>query len=142
MSDSSFLMTVASIDAIMLQINIDGLPLFKSSNMQFWPILGRMFHKTDTEMKLPKQPFIIGIYAGQQKPTNISEYLADIVNEMKTLEVEGLYIPEINKYVRLSLSSVICVFISMCLHQTNQIPHPGTTVDIVVVTNVCKKVCI
>ena len=108
MSDSAFLMTVASIDAIMLQISIDGLPLFKSSNMQFWPILGRMFHETDTDMKLPKQPFIIGIYAGQQKPTNISEYLADFVNEMKTLEVEGLYIQEINKYVRLTLSSVIC----------------------------------
>ena len=25
---------------ILLQINIDGLPLFKSSNFQFWPILG------------------------------------------------------------------------------------------------------
>ena len=52
---------VASIDAILLQININGLPLFKSSNMPFWSILGRMFHRTDPEMKLPKQPFIIGI---------------------------------------------------------------------------------
>ena len=42
---------MASIDAI----------LFKSSNMPFRSILGRMFHRTDPEMKLPKQPFIIGI---------------------------------------------------------------------------------
>ena len=27
---------------ILVQVNIDGLPLFKSSNVQFWPILGRI----------------------------------------------------------------------------------------------------
>lgn len=33
---------VDDINIQMIQININGLPLFKSSNTQFWPILGRL----------------------------------------------------------------------------------------------------
>ena len=106
-SDATFLAAAASVDAILFQINIDGLPLFKSTNMQFWPILGRICHP-GSEIKLPLKTFIIGIYAGEKKPNNISHYLEEFVNEMKTLEEEGLFIAQINKRLKLSLSSVIC----------------------------------
>lgn len=39
-----------------LQINIDGLPLFKSTSDQFWPILGKIQNLGD------KTPFIIGLF--------------------------------------------------------------------------------
>lgn len=42
-----------------LQINIDGLPLFKSTNDQFWPILGKVQNLCDAT------PIIIGIFLGK-----------------------------------------------------------------------------
>lgn len=43
-------------DKLTVHVNVDGLPLSKSSNMQLWPILGRI-------TELPKtNVFIIGIY--------------------------------------------------------------------------------
>ena len=42
-----------------IQINIDGLPISKSSKIQFWPILGLI-----KELK-SNEPFVIGIYCGE-----------------------------------------------------------------------------
>ncbi len=65
---------------LLMQCNIDGLPLFKSTGLQLWPILGML--------KKPciATPFIIGVYAGRTKPTNIVEFLNDFVNEASLLE--------------------------------------------------------
>jgi len=57
------------------QINIDGLPLTKSSNTQFWPILA---YPSGTELS----PVGIGIYCGAKKPENCNEYLNQFVNEV------------------------------------------------------------
>ena len=67
-----------------LLINIDGLPLFKSSSKQFWPILAILkgiSHST---------PFVIGIFCGHTKPTSLDEYLADFVQEMQRLRENGV----------------------------------------------------
>ena len=48
-----------------LQVNIDGLLLFKSSSMQLWPLLGLIQESSDSAL-----PFTIGIYAGHHKPNN------------------------------------------------------------------------
>ena len=69
---------------ISLQINIDGLPLFKSTKYQLWPILGMV-------MDLPvKHVFTIGLYGGNHKPSDISQYLHDFVKECQYLEVNGI----------------------------------------------------
>lgn len=86
---------------VTLQINIDGLPLFKSSNTQLWPVLGRVVTPVKSE------PFIIGIFCGQRKPSSISEYLEDFVSEMQKIK-EGLYISEVNLWVNVLISCVIC----------------------------------
>lgn len=64
-----------------LIINIDGLPLFKSSNDQFWPILGS-FNNLDV--------FVIGLYYGKTKPSSLEEYMDDFLQELDALKKEGI----------------------------------------------------
>lgn len=54
---------------ISLNINIDGLPIYKSSKQQFWPILFNI-------SELPHiSPLVIGIYGGQNKPSDLDGFL-------------------------------------------------------------------
>ncbi|EZA55656.1 hypothetical protein X777_04298, partial [Ooceraea biroi] len=63
-----------SLVSIDLLVNIDGLPLSKSSNSQIYPILCSLF-------KYPNNISVIGIYHGYQKPANANEYLSEFVKE-------------------------------------------------------------
>lgn len=56
-------------NTILLQINIDGIPLYKGSAHQFWPILGSVEAKV----------FVIGIYSGEGKPESVNSYLSDFI---------------------------------------------------------------
>lgn len=76
---NSLPLSKTDVDEVSLQINIDGLPLFKSSNMQLWPILGRLVKPSVS------RPFVIGLYCGIQKPTNVQEYLEKLVLELQDL---------------------------------------------------------
>lgn len=60
-----------------LDLNIDGLPPFRSSHAELWPLLGKF-------QELPKmKPFIIGIYYDHHsKPEDIHAFLEDFVEEM------------------------------------------------------------
>jgi hypothetical protein len=71
-------------DTIHLQLNVDGLPLFKSSNVQFWPILGRLAQSSNGE------PFAIGLFSGRSKPCDPEEVMQDFVEEMANLQTNGL----------------------------------------------------
>jgi len=64
-----------------LQINVDGLPLFKASNVQFWPILCRVIGHAS-------EPFVIGLYSGRTKPP--LTFISDFVRELKELQDNGL----------------------------------------------------
>lgn len=83
-----------------LQLNIDGLPLFKSTNDQFWPILGRIENLPDS------RPFIIGLFYGESKPSNVNQYLEQFIEEFRELERNGLEVDE--ERFSISISSVIC----------------------------------
>ena len=63
-----------------LSINVDGLPIWKSSGHQIWPILGQIddFH-----------PFPIALYFGTTKPRDVNEFLEDFLVEYKTLKETG-----------------------------------------------------
>ena len=69
---------------LQIQINIDGIPLFKSSSLQFWPILGRLM---ETKNKL--EPFVIGVFEGTSKPKEPVLYLSVFVEEIKILKTKG-----------------------------------------------------
>ena len=67
-------------DFIELSFNIDGLPLFKSSSVQLWPILADFNGQAI---------FVVALYCGNSKPTSVSDYLEDFVSELKGLKESG-----------------------------------------------------
>lgn len=87
-------------DNILLNINVDGLPIAKSSGSQFWPILGSISANFETE------PFIIGVYHGYHKPDNANEFLAFFVEEMIDIQNNGIEIQR--KQIVVKLNAIIC----------------------------------
>lgn len=68
---------------IQLAIGIDGLPLSKSSKSQFWPILGSCLPIRDNGV------FMIGLYWGDDKPSDCNLFLKPFVEEVKILHSKG-----------------------------------------------------
>lgn len=85
---------------INISINIDGLPLTKSSGSQFWPILVKI-----DELK-HLRPFPIGVFHGESKPDNSNIFLQKLTEEMKTLQ-EGLHLSN-NQILKVNLSKILC----------------------------------
>ena len=81
-----------------LDFNIDGIPLYKSSNTSFWPILGRIVHNY-------QKPFVIGIFCGSKKPTP-QEFLSDLISDLNCAITNGLNI--LNKTVKIKIRAFIC----------------------------------
>ena len=78
---SSNYSAVANLTTIDLIVNVDGLPLFKSTSQQFWPILGH-FSNLDV--------FVIALFYGNSKPSSVEEYLQDFIEEVNRLNVAGI----------------------------------------------------
>lgn len=68
------------------KVNCDGIPLYKSSSKQFWPILIQFCD----EVKVLSDVYIVGIFSGDYKPTNIHEYLKKFIADVQ--EVKNGYI--------------------------------------------------
>ncbi|XP_071652563.1 uncharacterized protein [Temnothorax longispinosus] len=73
---------------ICIDVNMDGLPISKSSPLKFWPILGRLI---DSE----NEPFVISIYFGRTDPTDVRSFLNNFVNEVEDLFQNGYTFNEI-----------------------------------------------
>lgn len=71
---------------ILYNVNIDGLPLAKSSSDQIWPILGSICIDFYTE------PFAIGIYSGKEKPRDCDEFLSDLVEDVNMTQQNGIIV--------------------------------------------------
>jgi hypothetical protein len=79
-----------------VQINIDGLPVHKSTNHQFWPIMGLVFGTAT--------PFIIGLFESQTKPT--PDFLNEFVEEFINLSQTGINMN--GQIFAITLHSFIC----------------------------------
>lgn len=66
------------VEAIQLLINIDEIPLTRSSSSVFWPVLGLI--------KGERTPFLIGVFHGFNKPECVNEYLRPFVDEVNHLK--------------------------------------------------------
>lgn len=92
-------------DNISLNVNIDGLPVYKSSKHQLWPILCNIFELST----LP--PIVVGIYAGESKPKDLGSFLRMFVDEMSVLIKNNLEITQVDgtkKTVKVQIRAVIC----------------------------------
>lgn len=67
-----------------IDINIDDLPISKSSSVDVWPILGRCIGLYD------QRPFVIGLFCGSGKPEPLDLYLKDFIDELKVLQNDGI----------------------------------------------------
>jgi len=56
-------------DEIKININIDGLPISKSSGSQLWPIMASI-----ENISIHTSPFIIGMYHGMCKPNDANDF--------------------------------------------------------------------
>jgi len=87
-------------NVISLQLNIDGLLLFRSSTAQFWPILGLATNC------FVKEPFIVGLFYGNSKPSSATEYLNDLVQECCAVQQDGFWHND-NRH-SIQLTAVVC----------------------------------
>ena len=65
-------------DGSKFRLHIDGLPLYKSSNLQFWTIMGAFGQA---------RPFVIATYCGNEKPP-LTDFLKPLIDEMITCEIK------------------------------------------------------
>lgn len=96
------LIILFNVKMVNLQINIDGLPLFKSSSTQLWPILGRL------TVPIVSKPFVIGLFLGNKKPDDANEFLTEFIDEAKRLQTSGLKVPSTDHIIVLHIDCVIC----------------------------------
>ena len=78
---------------------MDGVPLFKSSQQEFWPILVSVENLVDV--------FIVAIFYGNSKPNPLNDFLADFINEVEILKNDGLVITA-NKTITVSIKCFVC----------------------------------
>lgn len=70
---------------ITIAISIDGVPLTKSTNKQFWPVL------VSVDQSIDKKPFVAALFFGNTKPKN-TDFLKPFIDSCKELELEGITI--------------------------------------------------
>ena len=85
-------------DLIKLTVNIDGLPVFKSTNSQLSPILGSVF--------VSKIVFPIAFFYSDGKPENVDFYLKDFFDEVSNLASNGVLIG--TKKFEFTLKVIVC----------------------------------
>lgn len=74
---------------ISLQVNIDGIPLYNSSAIEFWPILIKPCTFQNNT------PFVAAIFCGEGKPKPLAQYLNPFIEEFQNLLKNGI---QVNNY--------------------------------------------
>ena len=90
--------------SVYLKINCDGIPLFKSSSKQFWPILIQF--STERRMKHVSKPFPVGIFLSDSKPYDVAAYLEDFLTEINILLKDGYEYKSVRHSV--TIHSFVC----------------------------------
>ena len=82
-----------------MQVNIDGVPVFKSTNGQFWPIQGMV------DLPGCNTPFLIGLFYGVSKPKNL-DFLNEFIQDFNELKRSGLEYNGSN--IKFDISVIVC----------------------------------
>jgi len=83
-------------------INIDGLPIAKSSKSQLWPILVSILNFKE----LLNNVLPIGIFHGFKKPHSIEEFLKPFINDVLDVLSNGLVVN--GTLISLQISNIVC----------------------------------
>lgn len=68
---------------IVVDLNIDGLPIFHSNNVSVWPI-----QMSVSNIDNCKKPFVVAMFCGSVKPQN-NDFLRETVDEIHDLTLNG-----------------------------------------------------
>ncbi|XP_021705627.1 uncharacterized protein LOC110678452 [Aedes aegypti] len=72
--------------SISININIDGLPIYKSTTKNFWPILCNIY-------EIPSiAPIVVGIFYGYGKPKDVNAFLNPFIDELLKILESGIII--------------------------------------------------
>ena len=82
---------------VLIDISVDGIPIFKSRKSQLWPILAR-FGVT--------KPFVVGCYYGPGHPNDPDSYMEDLVSELQL--IIGVVLEYESYKYRVSIRCFIC----------------------------------
>ena len=78
-----------------LLVNVDGVPLFKSTSDQFWPIL----------ISIKKyRPLLVALFYGKSKPVTVDDFLEDFLEEFSVLKENGVTY----KTFTVAISAFVC----------------------------------
>ena len=91
---------VEALNTLELILNIDGLPLFRSSSTNVWPVLCMVRNLC------PKKVFPIVLTSGKHKPTNL-DFLNETVCELSHLSLNGIDCGQLGN-VHVILKCVVC----------------------------------
>ncbi|KAJ8968785.1 hypothetical protein NQ314_002092 [Rhamnusium bicolor] len=94
--------TVLDNDEVKLAVNIDGLPLSKSSSSAFWPVLCLI----KSIKKLEDKVFVVALYHGSEKSKHPNILLQDFVSECTLLTENKICINNIKCTFRIEM--LIC----------------------------------
>lgn len=87
-------------DAVfIIDIGIDGLPLFKSSSVSVWPIMGCIRERGQS-------PFLIAAYCGEDKPHCLEAFLQELVLEIDYLSLNPISYQKC--CVKIKIGNFIC----------------------------------
>lgn len=78
---------IKNLSTIEVWLNIDGLPLSKSSRSQLYPILCNLFKQKYTV-------HVVGLYHGNEKPKHANESFGSVLTEAIDIVKEGLTLNE------------------------------------------------
>ena len=91
--------TLCAVDNLEISLNIDGLPLFKSSNKTLWPVLCALVNVQ------PVQVFPVVLTCGNSKPKDL-EFLDELIDDLNELLRNGLKVDE--RTFCVSLRCIVC----------------------------------
>ena len=95
---------VHKFDTIILDINVDGVPVYRSGKKSFWPILCNIGHSIKQSRSTNSCIFLVGLYLGKIKPP-INSFLREFVQELNELLEIGISIDD--KKYDVKLRSII-----------------------------------
>lgn len=91
--------TVCEVDSLEISLNVDGLPLFKSSNTNLWPVLCAIVNVK------PVIVFPVVLTCGRSKPGDL-EFLDELIKDLDNILKNG--VQDGDKVLSVSLICCVC----------------------------------